>query len=138
MKHFLAPRPDGTIGRYFGATINGIQCGIDDERAANVLESLSPQHRLRQSVVICLTAILFVGGFVALIWLPWYTPIVTIVFAYILFRINAASATNVIARVATDNPEAFQKLLELEVIRTVDSMHPRRMMANRVESYDQR
>lgn len=120
MEDFVAPRPDGSLARYRWKLIGGQRIAVDKELSELVVKNypnFPSGMRAAQNFWGCLSSLVFVGGFVALIWWPWWVPIIGVVVAYILFRTNKSSAADFVAQVAEQVPEFAKEMESKGVLR---------------------
>jgi len=59
--------------------------------------------------------IVLFGGFLSLIWLPWYAPIIGCILAFVVMRANKQSAADFVALVA-DSDAAFKEEMLLMAV----------------------
>jgi hypothetical protein len=91
MSEFVAPRSNGSLARYKWLPINGKDHAVDQERSETVVReypNFPVGMRAAQKFWGGISSLIFVGGFVALIWLPWYTPLIGLCVAYITFGLD--------------------------------------------------
>jgi hypothetical protein len=120
MSDLIAPRADGTLARYRWKAISGMQYAVDQERSEEVVANRADVPRgmpAAQRAWGVLASLVLVAGFVALVWLPWYTPIIGFFAAYALVRANKGSAADFIAQLSQEDPAFFTEMLQLGIIR---------------------
>ena len=91
MSEFVAPRSNGSLARYKWLPINGKDHAVDQERSETVVReypNFPVGMRAAQKFWGGISSLIFVGGFVALIWLPWYTLLIGLCVAYITFGLD--------------------------------------------------
>jgi cytochrome c biogenesis protein CcdA len=93
-----------------------------NERLANAvlhhLPQINPGIRAADKFWKAVGPLVLVGGFVALIWWPWWTPIVGFVLASLIYRSALKSAADFVADAAKADPALCQSLEAAGVIRT--------------------
>lgn len=124
---FVAPRTDGTLARYRWKAISGVLYAVDQERSEDVLAKhpgVPPPTRVAHRFWSVVPALVLIGGLVALVWLPWYTPVIGFFLAYGLLRAMKAVAANWVADLSERDPGFLAQMLQLAVIREKSAFQP--------------
>jgi hypothetical protein len=119
-KDFVAPREDGTRVIYRAYVDMSPPLVVDAEKAFAVADDLghfNPSYKWATTLYTIISYALIVGGFVALIWLPWWAPVVGIVLGVTLYRTNKKSCADFVAEIVQQDPEQRSRFLDAGVVR---------------------
>jgi len=119
-KDFVAPRADGTLARYRAYLDMNPVLIVDADRAfgiANELGKYNPSYRWSTALYTWIAFGLMVGGFVALFWLPWWTPIVGLVVGMAVFRSNKKSCADFVREIIQQHPGERARFAAAGIVR---------------------
>lgn len=117
---FTARREDGTLARYRAYPDLSPSLVVDCDRAyaaADALGEYNPSYRWTARVFTAIAAILLVGGFVALFWWPWWTPIVGVFLAHIVFKATKQSCADFVQEIVVGNPREKPRFVAAGIVR---------------------
>jgi hypothetical protein len=115
----LAPRQDGTVARLRVYDEFTPPLAVDSDRAyaaVNVLGKYNPSYRSSTKFFTSLASLVLVGGIVALIWWPWWVPIVGFFLSYIMFKAAKQSCADFVRDIVRDNPTGREEMTRLGLI----------------------
>lgn len=119
-RDFTAPREDRTIGRYRAYLDMNPPLVVDCDRAYAAVDHLgtfNPSYRWSTKLFSALAAVSFFGGFVALLWCPWWTPIIGSIIGYILFKSSKQSCADFVRDIVRQNPTERDRFLAAGIVR---------------------
>ena len=93
---------------------------VDTDRAytyMRLLRPYNPGYFWAPHLSSQLAAGLFYGGFVALIWWPWWTPLLGMTMAFALYSSLKVSCADYVREIVSAHPEAVAPLAAAGVIR---------------------
>lgn len=118
-KDFLAPRHDKTIGRYRAYLDIAPPLIVDCDRAfaaVNYLGKFNPSYKWSTKLFTGLAGLVFFGGFVALIWWPWWTPILGVFLGHLLFKSSKQSCADFVFEIVRGNPREKAQLVAAGIV----------------------
>ena len=117
----LTPNTAGQIDRWHSYPAGNGKSIAVNERLANAilhrLPGIASGVKAADKFWKLVASLVFIGGFVALIWLPWWTPIVGFAVSMVLYRSALKSAADFVAQAAIKNPDLLRLLAEGGVVR---------------------
>jgi hypothetical protein len=116
----LAPRPTGGVARYRIYDDFTPPLIVDPDRAyieIRYLATFNPAYLWATRTFTALSTAIFLGGFVSLIWWPWWVPLLTVFVSTSLYRGIRLSCADSVREVVASHPEAIPLLIEAAVIR---------------------
>ena len=118
-KDFLVPRANGTIARCRSYDDGAKVIIIDSEVAyvaKNILGQYNKSYKWATNFYEIIASILLPGGFISLIWFPWWIPILTTVVSYLIFKSTKLSCADFAYEIVSKSEINYAKFRELEII----------------------
>jgi hypothetical protein len=118
-RDLLAPRPDGTMARIrvFDDVLPPLAVDTDRAFAASrALGAYNPSYHWATKFFTSLASAILVGGFVALIWCPWWVPVVGAVVSYIMFKSAKQSCGDFVHDIVRDNATGREEMAQLGLL----------------------
>jgi hypothetical protein len=116
----LAPRPTGGVARYRIYEDFNPPLVVDSDRAyieVRYLATFNPTYLWATRMFMFLSSAIFIGGFVSLIWWPWWVPLLGLFISTALYRGTKLSCADSVRDIVISNPEAIPLLVQAAVIR---------------------
>lgn len=119
-RDFTAPRADKSIGRYRAYLDMSPPLTVDCDRAfaaVNELGKYNPGYKWSTKLFSGLAAVLFFGGFVALLWWPWWTPVVGVFLGYVTFKSSKQSCADFVCEIIRHDPAEKARFVAAGIVR---------------------
>lgn len=93
---------------------------VDCDRAYAAHRSLglyNPSYSWSTKFYTMIAASLSLGGFVALIWWPWWVPVVGLFLGHMVFKSNKQSCADFVFEIIQANPEERARFMAAGIVR---------------------